>query len=57
MVKTQDDLLKFKLSIRMGKKSDLSDFERSVVVGARQALSMCVSILTHRSSGEFSLPY
>jgi hypothetical protein len=33
----QDDLLKFKLSIRMGKKDDLSDFERCVVVGARRA--------------------
>ncbi len=27
--------LKFKLSIRMGKKGDLSDFERGMVVGAR----------------------
>ncbi len=33
----EDDLLKFKPSIRMGKKGDLSDFERGMVVGARQA--------------------
>ncbi len=33
----EDDLLKFKLSIRMGKKGDLSDFERGMVVGARRA--------------------
>ena len=31
------NLLKFKSSIRMGKKGDLSDFERGIVVGARQA--------------------
>ncbi len=31
----EDDLLKFKPSIRMGKKGDLSDFERGMVVGAR----------------------
>ncbi len=31
------DLLKFKPSIRMGKKGDLSDFERGMVVGARRA--------------------
>ncbi len=30
----EDDLLKFKPSIRMGKKGDLSDFERGMVVGA-----------------------
>jgi len=30
-------LLKFKLSIRTGKQGDLSDFERGMVVGARQA--------------------
>lgn len=30
----QDDPLKFKLSIRMGKKGDLSDFESDVVVCA-----------------------
>ncbi len=29
--------LKFKSSIRMGKKEDLSDFERGMVVGARRA--------------------
>ena len=33
----QDDLLKFKLSIRMGKKGELSDFECGMVVGARRA--------------------
>ncbi len=37
----KDDLLKFKPSIRMGKKGDLSDFEHGMVVGARQA---CLSI-------------
>lgn len=30
-------ILKFKSSIRMRKKADLSDFERSMVVGARRA--------------------
>ena len=30
-------MLKFKPSIKMGKKGDLSDFERGVVVGARRA--------------------
>lgn len=30
----QDDPLKFKLSISMGKKGDLSDFESDVVVCA-----------------------
>ncbi len=33
----EDDLLKFKPSIRMGKKWDLSDFNRGMAVGARQA--------------------
>ncbi|KAI5098099.1 hypothetical protein C0J45_11826 [Silurus meridionalis] len=33
----QDDLLQFKPSVRMGNKGDLSDFERGMVVGARQA--------------------
>ena len=34
-------MLKFKLSIRMGKKGNLSDFERGMVVGGRWAgLSM-----------------
>ncbi len=37
MAATEDDLLKFKPSIRMGKKEDLSDFERVMVVGARRA--------------------
>lgn len=32
----QEDLLKFKPSIRMGKNDDLSDFERGMVVDARQ---------------------
>ncbi len=32
-----EDDLKFKPSIRMGKKGDLSDFERGMVVGARRA--------------------
>ncbi len=37
----QDDVLKFKPSIRMGKKGDLSDSESGMVVGARRAgLSM-----------------
>ncbi len=34
---SEDDLLKFKPSIRTGKKEDLSDFERGMVVGARRA--------------------
>ncbi len=33
----EDDFLKFKPSIRMGKKRDLSDFERGLLVGARRA--------------------
>ncbi len=33
---TGNDLLKFKPSIRMGKKGDLSDFEHGMVVGARR---------------------
>ncbi len=33
----EDDVLKFKPNIRMGKKGDLSDFERGMVVGARRA--------------------
>ncbi len=33
----EDDLLKFKPSIRMGKKEDFSDFERGMVVGVRRA--------------------
>ncbi len=33
----EDDLLKLKRSIRMGKKGDLSDFEHGIVVGARRA--------------------
>ncbi len=33
----EEELLKFKPSIRMGKKGDLSDFERGMVVGARRA--------------------
>ncbi len=33
----EEGLLKFKPSIRMGKKGDLSDFERGMVVGARWA--------------------
>ncbi len=33
----EDDLLKFKPSIRTGKKEDLSDFERGMVVGDRRA--------------------
>ncbi len=34
----EDDLLKFKPSIRMGKKEYLSDFEHGMVVGARRAV-------------------
>ncbi len=33
----EDDVLKFKPSIRIAKKGDLSDFERGMVVGARRA--------------------
>lgn len=33
----KDNLLKFKPSIRMGKKCDLSDFEHGIAVGARLA--------------------
>ncbi len=33
----ENDLLEFKPSIRTGKKGDLSDFERGMVVGARRA--------------------
>ncbi len=33
----EDDLLEFKPSIRTGKKGDLSDFERGMVVGVRRA--------------------
>ncbi len=33
----EDDLLKFKPSIRKGEKGDLSDFESGMVVGARRA--------------------
>ncbi len=33
----EDNLLKFKPSNRMGKKGDLSDYERGMVVGARRA--------------------
>ncbi len=33
----EEDLLKFKPSIRTGKKGDLSDFERGMVVGVRRA--------------------
>jgi len=33
----QDDLLKFKLSIRMGEKGDLNDFGRGMFVGAKWA--------------------
>ncbi len=35
--RTENDLLQFKPSIRMGKKEDLSDFEHGMVVGARRA--------------------
>ncbi len=34
---SEDDFLKFKPSIRMCKKGDLSDFEHGIVVGARWA--------------------
>lgn len=33
----EDDLLRFKVSSRMGKEEDLGDFERDMVVGARPA--------------------
>ncbi len=32
----EDNLLKFKPSITTGKKGDLSDFERGMVVGSRR---------------------
>ncbi len=44
------DLLKFKPSIRTGKKGDLSDFERGMVVGARRAglsISKTADLLIH----------
>ncbi len=41
-----EDDLKFKLSIRMGKKEDLSDFERGMVVGSRQADLLGFSLTT-----------
>ncbi len=47
----EDDLLKFKLSIRMGKKGDLSDFECGMVVGARRA-GLSIS-KTAKSTGIF----
>ncbi len=37
MLRGQDDLLKFKPSIRMGKKGGLSDTEHGMLVGARRA--------------------
>jgi len=37
----EDDLLNFKPSIRMGKKGNLSNFERGMVVGARRA-GLCI---------------
>lgn len=30
---SQDNLLEFKMNIRMGKKGDFTEFERSIVVG------------------------
>ncbi len=33
----EDDLLKFKPSVRTGKKGDLSDFEHRIVVGLRRS--------------------
>ncbi len=44
----EDDLLKFKPSIRTGKKEDLSDFERGMVVGVRRtglSISKTVDLL------------
>lgn len=35
MYKCQDELLRFKVSIRMWKKRDLSDFKHGMFVGAR----------------------
>ncbi len=37
LVMFEYNLLKYKPSIRIGKKGDLSDFERGMVVGARRA--------------------
>ncbi len=43
----EDDLLKFKPSIRMGKKGDLSDFERAMFVGARRAVWVFQKLLIY----------
>jgi len=53
--KGQDDLLKFKLSIRLRKKGDLSDFKCGMVVGAtRVGLSISeradLLVFSHRWS-------
>ncbi len=55
----EDNVLKFKPSIRMGKKGDLSDFERGMVVGARRAglsISKTVDLLgfSHTTISRFT---
>ncbi len=52
----EDDLLKFNPSIRMGKKGDLSDFERGMVAGARQVVfcTMYVYVQPQEGSAENS---
>ncbi len=40
-------MLKFKPSIRMGKKGDLSDFERGMVVGARRLVWVFKTLLIY----------
>jgi len=43
----EDDLLKFKLSIRMGKNGVLSDFECGVVVGATRIVWVYQKLLIY----------
>ncbi len=47
MAVTQDNLLKFKPSIRKGKKEDLSNFERGMVVGARRLVWVFQKLLIY----------
>jgi len=49
VVHGQDNLLNSKLNVRMGKKDDLSNFERGMVVGARW-VSLSISQSAHGSS-------
>ncbi len=52
----EDDLLKFKPSIRMGKKRDLSDFECGMVVGISKTADLLRFSRTtiSRAYGEWS---